>query len=431
MTTSTRRDFLRIGVLGAGALASGGLLTSCGFVGGGGEDTGKLTLGATNEQRAPLSPILAAYEKQSGVTFEPTYMATDQLGSQIRTRLTSNTAPDLFRVGPGSGEPTAVKLLAPQGFLADLSAASWAGSMPAGFRPLCQVDGKTYALTTNRAIIGTFYNKKIFTELGLEPPTTWSELLGVCDKIKKAGKTPIALGMADATTIQFTAYALAATTVYAADPGFDAKLASGATTFAASAGWKEALEKILELNKRGFFDDKPLGVSLDQSMKAVASGQAAMVNLVTSTFSLMAGYAAGGEAEFGVFAAPGGDDAAKTMIPASPSHLFGVNAKSERAAEARKFLDFLAQPANIASFCAAAKGVPGLDGVPTDKVSPTLAPLLPFLKDGRNVPFANHTWPNAVVQQTLLTAGQQLFSGSTTVDDALKKMDESYQKKSS
>jgi raffinose/stachyose/melibiose transport system substrate-binding protein len=425
-TTIRRRHFL----IGAGAIASTSLLSSCGFVGGG-DDGGKLTLGATNEQRAPLGPIIAAYEKQSGVKFEPTYMAPDQLGSQIRTRLTSNTAPDFFRVGPGSGEPTAIKLLAPLGFLSDLSAAPWAAKMPAGFKPLCQVGGKTYALTTNRAIIGTFYNKKIFTDLGLQPPTTWSELLEVCEKIKKAGKVPIALGMADATTIQFTAYALAATTVYAADPEFETKMASGATTFADSAGWKEALEKTLELQKRGFFNDKPLGVSLDQSMKSVAAGEAAMVNLVTSTFSLMAGYAAGGEGDFGVFAAPGGDDAAKTRIPASPSHLFGVNAKSERAEEAKKFLSFLAQPENIMSFCAAAKGVPGLDGVPTDKVTPTLAPLMPYLQDGRNVPFANHNWPNAAVQQTLLTVGQQLFSGSMTVPDALKKMDESYQKKSS
>ena len=427
-----RRGLLRWGALGGSAVAASGLLSACGFVNGGGDDAGgegTLSLGLSTEQRAPLEPIMAAYTKATGVKLEPLYLATDQLASQMRTRLTSNTAPDLFKTSPGSGDPTALKLLAPEGFVADLSAASWAARVPAAFRPLCQVDGKTYAITTNRALIGTFYHRKSLTDLGLQPPATWTELLDVCAKLKKAGRTPMAIGMADPTSIQFLTYALAASTVYAADPDFDAKLASGATSFAASSGWNDAFGKVIELNRRGYFGKEPLRVSLDQAMKQVAAGQAAMITLVTSTFSLMAGYASGGAGDFGSFLTPGLDDKAKLKIPASPSHLFAVNAKSDRVDEARQFLDYLARPANIAAFCSVAKGVPGLDGVPTDQVSPTITPLLPYLKDGLNVPFANQLWPNAAVQQALLTVGQQLFSGSATVAGALEKMDEAYRKK--
>jgi ABC-type glycerol-3-phosphate transport system substrate-binding protein len=45
-----------------------------------------------------------------------------------------------------------------------------------------------------------FYNKKVFNDLGLQPPTTWEEFLEVCDKIKQAGITPLVIGNSDLWT---------------------------------------------------------------------------------------------------------------------------------------------------------------------------------------------------------------------------------------
>lgn len=38
-----------------------------------------------------------------------------------------------------------------------------------------------------------FYNQEIFEEVGVQPPTTWDELIAVCDKIQAAGYQPIAI----------------------------------------------------------------------------------------------------------------------------------------------------------------------------------------------------------------------------------------------
>ena len=39
-----------------------------------------------------------------------------------------------------------------------------------------------------------FYNADIFREVGVKPPTTWNELIDVCEKLQQAGYQPIAIG---------------------------------------------------------------------------------------------------------------------------------------------------------------------------------------------------------------------------------------------
>ena len=53
-------------------------------------------------------------------------------------------------------------------------------------------DGSVQFIPEQPALIGMFYNKAIFAEVGVNaPPATWAELLDVCQKIKDAGYDPI------------------------------------------------------------------------------------------------------------------------------------------------------------------------------------------------------------------------------------------------
>ena len=429
-----RSEFLRLGGIGAGLAATSGLLSSCNaFVGGnqggngGSGKGGTLRFFATSDERAPLKPILDAYKKQnSDVKFNMSYAQTDELNARLRTQLSSNTAADMFRVAPGSGAPTAVKILGPQGLLADLSNEPWVSKVPKEILTLCQANGKTYAFPANRTVIATFYNKKVFEDLNIKVPNTWDQFLAVCAEIKKAGTTPIALGLSAPTIIQLTTYALVASTVYASDHNFDQQMQSGKATFAGSSGWKEALQKFLELNKRGYFNSSPLGTSFDQALKSVASGKAAMITIVSASFPALAGYG-GGSDKFGVFATPGINDPSKIMIPASPIDTFGVNAKSQQANKAKAVLKFMAEPQQASKFARLSTSLPGLK-LDNAKVTPILKPMMKYLNANRSVPYMNHRWPNPEVQQALFTVGQQLFTGGITVDGALKKMDQAYQK---
>lgn len=67
----------------------------------------------------------------------------------------------------------------------------------------CDYDGKKYLIPISQHFIAFFYNKKIFDRLGIVPPATWTEFLAACDKIKKAGVIPIALGAKTRWPAQF------------------------------------------------------------------------------------------------------------------------------------------------------------------------------------------------------------------------------------
>ncbi|HTQ09826.1 MAG TPA: ABC transporter substrate-binding protein [Fimbriimonadaceae bacterium] len=61
-------------------------------------------------------------------------------------------------------------------------------------------DGKMYCITYDMVETGIFYNKDIFSRLGLSVPRDWNELIQVEEKIKKAGLIPMivaAISIAD------------------------------------------------------------------------------------------------------------------------------------------------------------------------------------------------------------------------------------------
>lgn len=51
-------------------------------------------------------------------------------------------------------------------------------------------DGKIYASSSEGQLIGYFYNKELFDQVGIQPATTWEEFFDNCDKLLAAGITP-------------------------------------------------------------------------------------------------------------------------------------------------------------------------------------------------------------------------------------------------
>lgn len=96
-------------------------------------------------------------------------------------------------------------------------------------------------------------------------PATWTETPAFCDAAKAKGKVAFALGNQTDWVTQLVDYALVPTTVYATTPDFDQKMKAGTADFAGS-GWKTAMDKYLEMNKRGCFSKDPLGTSFKSSV---------------------------------------------------------------------------------------------------------------------------------------------------------------------
>ncbi|MFC4015336.1 extracellular solute-binding protein [Nonomuraea purpurea] len=423
----SRGQFLRM----MGGLAAAAAATACSTrpettATTGGQAATELKFIGVADQKAPMDTLIAAYQKvKPAVRLTASYAPTDQVQTSVRTQLGAGNAPDLHVVYPGNGSAMSMSQIAKAGLLADLSAQAWTRTIPEGFKPAFQLDGKTYIYSAGSSVIGAIYNKKAFEQAGVEaPPTTWSEFLAVCDKLKKAGIVPIALGAQTPWVTQLITYALVPSIVYAKDPTFDDKQLAGQTSFAQS-GWRQAMEMYLELQKRGFFNDKPNGTTFEQQTSMVATGKAAMAVQVSAVLPDFR-KAATSPDDLSMFPVPGADDAASVWIPAGVVVGLGAGAKGGNVEEAKAFIDFLGKQENINAWAKSIAAIP-LTQDASSSIDPAVQSFLPFAKD-RAVPFMDQRWPNAEVQPVHFAVIQELLAGKSTVDDALKKMDEAYRK---
>ena len=112
--------------------------------------------------------------------------------------LTSSPAPDLVT----SGAYSFLRTAAQSGGLIDLSEL-WAetgltAAFPAGFQALSATEGKQYYLPVAFGWTGIYYNRQIFDQYGLVPPTTWDEFIQICETLRANGETPLSLSGQDA-----------------------------------------------------------------------------------------------------------------------------------------------------------------------------------------------------------------------------------------
>jgi raffinose/stachyose/melibiose transport system substrate-binding protein len=366
---------------------------------------------------------IARFQKSNpGITINAKYLA--DFGTLLRTGVATGTAPDIFQVAPGNGQ-IGIGLLAKAGALADLSQEPWAARIPATFRPVTDANGKVYMMPVGLGAMAMFYNTEIFGKVGVTVPTTWNEFITVCTKIKKAGYVPIGLGAQDGLGPVLIGYVTAASAAYAPDPALPSQMAQGKVTFAHS-GWKLALEEILELNQRGFFNKSPNGISGDGQVKMLATGKVAMAPQLTNQYSVLLGYA--GRSIFSTFAYPADNNPAHGWIPAGLSFGYGLNAHSANVETAKRFLRFLSQPSELAAYDDAIGNLPFRKDIPV-KVPKGLAPIVNLVAQGRSVTYYDQLWPNADVEGKVIQGIQSLLVGQSSVASVLASMDQAYMAK--
>ncbi|NDJ85796.1 MAG: carbohydrate ABC transporter substrate-binding protein [Chloroflexi bacterium] len=87
-----------------------------------------------------------------------------------------------------------------QGYLADISdlwaEMGWYDDYPQSVIDMATVDGKQYFVPMAFQWNPVFYRADIFESLGLTPPETWDELLGLCDTLHAEGYIPFTVSVA-------------------------------------------------------------------------------------------------------------------------------------------------------------------------------------------------------------------------------------------
>lgn len=164
-----------------------------------------------------------AYEGKYEAVVEELPGSTN-FGEKMRVMLTAGDVPDIiFPVDNDYlTDAVAAKLILPLDEYLDADP-EWKASISEDGLELNSRDGKIYAVPRNRTILGYFYNKEHFEQVGIKPAETWEEFWANCDKLKAAGITPIAMEPTSVGEVLFSAILASAD-----DEGFE--LVNGGTS---------------------------------------------------------------------------------------------------------------------------------------------------------------------------------------------------------
>lgn len=209
------------------------------------------------------------YEGQYHVT--PITTNLEEYDGKLNALIAAGQTPDVYICNPGPNMDVYVEAGAAMD-LTDImnnEEADWYATFTDGIFDSLTYDGKIMGVPTCFAAACVYYNTKMFDEVGVEVPTTYDELLDVCQKLQDAGYTPISCSAG-------TAWCLSMIAGYLCDrQGADLDAIA-----AHEANWTDdvfvqAATKLQELSQ--YFQPTAAGDSNDQATAAFYNQEAAML----------------------------------------------------------------------------------------------------------------------------------------------------------
>lgn len=363
------------------------------------------------EQGAEFGDIAERFEKANpGIKVNIEFFPWAYRVERMMTAVTAGKAPDLAYFNMDTYAPFADVgvLLAldeyiPQETMDDL-------------KKIYRWKGKFYVMSILQNSMGWAYNKEIYRKAGLDPenpPLTWNEFFEACDRIKEIGIWPVTEGM-----VAYDPWLILNPWLYQA--GGDYLNEEGTKVILGNKEGVEAMETILKL-----WDNyiSPGDRALDDytNLPQFGSGRAAMTMMQNQDIVMM--YNDFPELDFGF----GHTLEYRQRLATATEAGYGIFTQSKHPDEAVKWLLFLTNPENTASFCATLWFISprkSVDSLVIEKINDPLyeqsleeAPYSRMFMHPLNVTMYRHILPN--VQAAIL--------GQKTIERALGDMVEKCQ----
>ncbi|MEV0589305.1 ABC transporter substrate-binding protein [Nonomuraea sp. NPDC050310] len=320
----------------------------------------KLTLWHNSADPAPLLEMYKKFEKQSGHKIELVAIPSDGFEDTTQTKWATGERPDILEY-----HATVSGLLAlnPAQNLRELTGEAYIARSGDLYQAAGAVNGKVYAAITGfPQVFGLYYNKKLLPE----PPKTFADLSTACATLKSSGVTPVfeaggsiwptqilpILYLAGANQANAYGKAIAGHTSTLADPG--SPFVAGLTAYA-------------KLKADGCFNKDIVTAKFEDSMKALVSGEAAMVAQHSDMLPALLAAAGGDQKKVDETVGFVGLSSDKPLVTYAPGPIgtFYLPKTGDAAREkaALDFVRFMTGPA-YAEYITAAKTFPVFKDVP-------------------------------------------------------------------
>ncbi|MDR2940147.1 MAG: ABC transporter substrate-binding protein [Clostridiales bacterium] len=280
------------------------------------------------------------FTEETGIKVDYQIVPSDQYPSLLMTKLNTGECTDIF--GGQSGKFDIQTMYNVEKNALDLSGEEWAKNVDELAAAELSVNGALYGQPMQDVsnVWAVAYNKQIFSDLGLEIPTSYAGFKEVCDAILAAGKTPIYECVADGWH-HVEWFPEPAVTAEAASPGLVDQLNNNEATFSGNATFELILSQIKEMVDLGYWGENYMSNTYADSAKNIASGEYVMtianqgfgaeVNAVDPSFSVD---------NIGYFVMPLADNQTLNVNPSGPSRF--AYSGSENTDAVKQYLAFMA-----------------------------------------------------------------------------------------
>jgi raffinose/stachyose/melibiose transport system substrate-binding protein len=366
--------------------------------------------------------VAAQFEAaNAGIDVEMNYQEDDLYSTiGLPNLLAGRNAPDIYFEWTGAR----LEQRNADGYAADLTTAVRSGPLTGLFEDStfgpATVDGKIVMVPYSADVTNVlWYNTQILADAGVEPPTTWDELLAACDTLNAAGVIPIASGNKDLWAAgNWLAHVVSRVV---GEESYDAVL--GGDGKFATPEWETALGYIEDLREHECVNESVNAVDDTEGAQLFFRGEAAMHAIGSWLVSWAIDEAP--DLEFDYVNLPAMPDGAGDQDSAiGVATGFVVNAKSTKIDRATEFLALLNSEENVQKLIEAevtplAKSAS--EGVEVDSRSARLSALL---EEAPAIVLPPDTGYDLEMADAFYTALAEVLGGQRTPAEALAAIDE-------
>lgn len=389
------------------------------------------------EDDALMQKLVADFEAaHPGVKVNRVVKSFDDLKATAKLAMSADDGPDVAQINQGwsdMGVMVQGGLLAP---LTDYAAKyGWSDKISPGIaaRNSYSDDGKNfgegtlYSLPPVAELVGVYYRKDIFNELGLSVPKTFAEFEATLAKLKDAGYVPLTFGNVEGWPAGQTLGEIINTQLKDRAMLDDLIYSSGKGASWDSPEVIAAAQKLVEWADKGYFTSGYEGIGYDDSTNLFNNGEGAMMltgSWMSSTFQ------SGPNGEnIGFFLVPPAEEGGFKMSTGGTSLGYSIRASSPNRDLAAEYLNWMMSDE-------AAKGWIGVGIVPVASVDMSnltagtlFADLVAAWQSMNSLDEVGHylDWASPTFYDTLTSAIQELLAKQISPEEFAQKLEADHQ----
>jgi raffinose/stachyose/melibiose transport system substrate-binding protein len=390
------------------------VLTGCSP--GGDDKVLRIAMGSPGEAQIRVWDAVAAEfeEANPGYTVEMNYQDDDQYQTiGLPNLLSGRNAPDIYFEWVGSRLETRNA----DGFAADLTKYVEDGPLTglfdeSAFAP-ATIDGSIRMVPHIADVTNVlWYNVDLLAAEGLEPPTTWEDLLATCDALDAAGIIPIASGNKDLWAAGNWLGHLVSRVV--GEDAYDSAL-KGETSFD-TPEWVEAFGYVEELAEHKCVNDSANAIDDNEGAQLFFQGKAAMHAIGSWLVSWAIDEAPDLNFDFvNLPEMPGAGDQGSVIGVVTG---YVVNAKSSKIDMAVEFLAMLNEAANVEAFIDAEAVPIALSAADSTAIDERTVRLNALLSESGTVINPPDTGYDLKIAEAFYAALAAVLGGQSTPEEA-------------